>query len=193
MRPTQTKGTTTDQLIMSKQVDSPKKRQVVHTVKHVSQLQPDQGSNASFNVSYVHEESVKQFRKVDPVDHGALNARTRSKAEKRKHAKMEVRERFEKAAIYKDSKERKQATQADRGSKENNSVTPSVSGMSNVYEGRRVKPMAVIKKFRIYDADESEHNHLELPLSSSRKKGGRNFTKSASHGDVTQSPDFQIY
>lgn len=48
-------------------------------------------------------------------------------------------------------------------------MTPSVSGMSNVYEGRRVKPMAVIKKFRIYDADDTVPNnneYLELPLSS---------------------------
>lgn len=132
------------------------------------------------------------------MDHGALNAGTRHRVEQRKNAKQAVRDRFANAAVIhkssKDSKERNQATQAEIRIKENNSMTPSVSGMSNVYEGRRVKPMAVIKKFRIYDADDTVNNnndYLELPLSSQRKR--RSFKKSASHADLTQSPDFQIY
>ena len=173
VKPIQSKATTTDQLLVSKQVDSPKKRQVVQTVHQLTQVQPDQASNASFNVSYVYEEPVKHTRKDVPVDYGALNAGTRHRVEQRKNAKLAVRDRFANATVIhkssKDSKERNQATQVEIRSKENNSMTPSVSGMSNVYEGRRVKPMAVIKKFRIYDADDTVPNnneYLELPLSS---------------------------
>lgn len=115
VKPTQSKATTTDQLLVSKQVYSPKKRQVLQTVHQLTQVQPDRASNASFNVSYIYEEPVKHTRKDVPVDYGALNAGTRKRVEHRKNAKKAVRDRFANATVIhkisKDSKEINQATQ----------------------------------------------------------------------------------